>query len=415
MRLSSKASLIFIFTTLLIDVLGFGLVIPVLPHLVIELAGGNEGRGAHLLGLMTSSFGLMQFLFSPFLGNLSDRFGRRPVLLLSLAFAVVDYVIMALAPSVGWLFLGRILTGMSGASFTVAGAFIADVTPPEKRAQNFGMLGAAFGVGFIVGPAAGGLLGMVSERAPFWAAAALALANCIYGAFILPETLRPEDRRPLTLSSANPIRGLGILARYRWVLAMTGSLVLLGLAQQSLQSTWVLYTTYRFHWKPLDNGLSLALIGACVAVVQAVLLRWLVPKLGERRAVIVGLVINLIGFLGFALATHGWMMYPTIIVWCLSGISGPSLQGLLSKQFGANEQGAVQGALTSVQSLTAVVGPVIATEAFAYFTSAAAPIRLPGAPFFLGAVFIAIATVLARIAMGQYSAAQEPQAVAVEV
>jgi DHA1 family tetracycline resistance protein-like MFS transporter len=411
---NSRGSLVFIFITLLIDVLGFGIVIPVLPHLVTELSGGNQAHGARLLGLLFSAFGLMQFLFSPILGNLSDRFGRRPVLLISLASAVVDYVIMALAPNVGWLFVGRILTGMSSASYTVASAFIADVTPPEKRAESFGLLGAAFGVGFILGPAAGGLLGMVSDRAPFWAAAALALANGIYGAFVLPESLKKEDRRPFTLRSANPIRGLGVLGRYRWVLAMTGALVLMGLAQQALQSTWVLYTTYRYHWKPLDNGLSLALIGLCVAIVQAVIIRSAVPKLGERRAVIVGMTVNIVGFLGFALATRGWMMYPTIVVWCLSGISGPALQSLLSKQFPSNEQGGVQGALTSVQSLTGVVGPIIATQAFAYFTSATAPIKLPGAPFFLGAALIAIATVLARIAMGHHEEAHatEPEEMA---
>jgi len=410
MQTNSRHVLIFIFTTLLIDVLGFGIVIPVLPHLVTELSGGDPSRGAHMLGWMTGSFGLMQFLFSPMLGNASDRFGRRPVLLLALIMAVVDYSIMGLAPTVAWLFLGRILTGMSGASFTVAGAYIADVTPPEKRAQSFGLLGAAFGVGFILGPAAGGLLGMVSDRAPFWVAAALALLNAIYGFFVLPESLKPENRRPFTLASANPIKGLGILARHQWVLAMTGALLLVGLAQQSLQVTWVLYTTYRFHWKPLDNGLSLAMIGVCVAVVQGVILGRLVPAIGERRAVILGLIINIVGFLGFAFSTRGWMMYPTMIVWCLSGITGPSLQGLLSKQFGANEQGGVQGALTSVQSLTAVVGPVLATQVFAYFTSTHAPVRLPGSSFLLGAIFVALATVLAVIAMRHHEEAHEPEA-----
>ena len=403
----------FIFTTLLIDVLGFGIVIPVLPHLVTELSGGDPGRGAHMLGWMTGSFGLMQFLFSPMLGNASDRFGRRPILLLALAMAVVDYTIMGIAPSIGWLFLGRILTGMSGASFTVAGAYIADVTEPEKRAQSFGMLGAAFGVGFILGPAAGGLLGMVSDRAPFWAAAALALLNCLYGFFVLPESLKPENRRPFTLTSANPKKGLGILGRYRWVLAMTGALLLTGLAQQALQVTWVLYTTYRFHWKPIDNGLSLALIGLCVAVVQAVLIGKIVPALGERRAVIVGCLINIVGQLGFAFATHSWMMYATCIVWCLSGITGPSLQALLSKQYGPDEQGGVQGALTSVQSLTGVVGPIIASSVFAYFTSKYAPIHLPGASFLMGAIFVALATVMASIAMRHHEQAHEPEAAAV--
>ncbi|BDI32226.1 tetracycline resistance MFS efflux pump [Capsulimonas corticalis] len=393
------ASLVFIFITLLIDVLGFGVIIPVLPRLVSSLTGHGPSAGAHVFGLLMACFGLMQFLFSPLLGSLSDRYGRRPVLLLSLLFTVVDYVIQALAPTIEWLFVGRILAGITGASFTVANAYIADVTPPEKRAQSYGMIGAAFGIGFILGPAAGGLLGAVSPRAPFWAAAGLSLLNCIYGAFVLPESLAPENRRALSAGNLNPLRGFGILARFPWVLAMAASIGLLSLAQQCLQSTWVLYTTYRYHWTPIDNGLSLALIGLMTAIVQVGLIRVLVPKLGERRAVLVGFLFNVVGYLGFALASKGWMMYPVLIVWCLSGIAGPTIQGLLSKQYEANEQGAVQGALASLQSLTGVVGPILATWIFGYFTGPTTPKIIPGSPFFLGAVLIIGAGVLARGAL----------------
>ena len=400
-----QAGLIFIFIALLIDILGFGVIIPVLPRLVSSLTGHGPSAGAHVFGLLMACFGLMQFLFSPLLGSLSDRYGRRPVLLLSLAFTVVDYVIQALAPSITWLFVGRILAGVTSASFTVANAYIADITPPEKRAQSYGMIGAAFGIGFILGPAAGGLLGAVSPRAPFWAAAALSLINCVYGAFVLPESLAPENRRSLASGNLNPLRGFGILARFPWVLAMAASIGLLNLAQQCLQSTWVLYTTYRYHWTPISNGLSLALIGLTTAIVQVVLTRVLVPKLGERRAVLVGFLFNVLGYLGFALASHGWMMYPVMIVWSLSGIAGPTIQGLLSKQYEANEQGAVQGALASLQSLMGVAGPILATWIFGYFTSPAAPINLPGSPFFLGAALIIAAGLLARRALNRQGAA----------
>jgi DHA1 family tetracycline resistance protein-like MFS transporter len=399
MKNRPAAGLAFIFVTLLIDVLGFGLIIPVLPKLVTSMAGGGPTNGAHLFGLLLAVFGLMQFLFSPILGGLSDRFGRRPILLLSLLVSGVDYVLMALAPTIGWLFVGRILAGITGASFTAASAYIADVSPPEKRAQNFGLIGAAFGVGFILGPAVGGLLGAVSPRAPFWAAAALSLVNGLYGFFVLPESLAPENRRSLTWKSANPIAGLGILLRHRWVLVMAGALTLLALAQQSLQSTWVLYTTFRFRWSELDNGLSLALVGLTSGLVQMLLIKVLVSRFGERRAIIWGLLFNIVGFAGFALATRGWMMIPVILIWSLSGVSGPTTQSLISKQYAANEQGAVQGALASVQSLMGVIGPIIATWVFGYFTSSAAPILLPGAPFFLGAFLVAGASILAARAL----------------
>jgi DHA1 family tetracycline resistance protein-like MFS transporter len=404
------AGLAFIFVTLLIDVLGFGLIIHVLPKLVTSMAGGGPSAGAHLFGFLLAVFGLMQFLFSPILGGLSDRFGRRPVLLLSLLISGVDYVLMALAPTIGWLFVGRILAGITGASFTAASAYIADISPPEKRAQNFGLIGAAFGIGFILGPAAGGLLGAISPRAPFWAAAALSLLNALYGLFVLPESLAPENRRAFTWRTANPIGGLGILFRHRWVLVMAVALTLLALAQQALQSTWVLYTTFRFRWSELDNGLSLALVGLTSGLAQAFLVKILVTGMGERRAILWGLVCNIVGFAGFALVTRGWMMIPVILIWSLSGVSGPTTQSVISKQYGADEQGAVQGALASVQSLMGVIGPIIATWIFGYFTSPAAPFYLPGAPFLWGAFLIAGAALLAARALALSPAGKKTDA-----
>jgi DHA1 family tetracycline resistance protein-like MFS transporter len=400
-----QAGLVFIFIALLIDILGFGLVIPVLPRLVADLSGAGPAQGAHLFGLLIAVFGLMQFLFAPILGRLSDRFGRRPVLLISLFFTVIDYVIMATAPNISWLFVGRVLTGITGASFTAASAYIADISVPEKRAQNFGLIGAAFGIGFILGPALGGLLGAHSARAPFWAAAGLSLVNGLYGLFVLPESLAPENRRPFTLSSANPLNGLGILTRFHWVRLMAISIAVLALAQQALQSTWVLYTAYRFHWTALDNGLSLALVGLTSGLVQVALTGRLVQRIGERRAVLWGLVFNFAGFIGFALAERSWVMIPIIIVWSLSGVAGPATQSLVSQQYGPDEQGAVQGALSSLQSLMGIVGPILATGVFSYFTAASAPIQIPGAPFLVGGALIALSAIIALPALRRQSAA----------
>ncbi len=267
--------------------------------------------------------------------------------------------------------------------------------PARKAGAELRPYRRGFGVGFIIGPAAGGLLGELSPRLPFWAAAGLSFVNCLYGLLILPESLSAENRRPFSLASANPVGALVILARYRWVLVMAGSLALLGLAQQGLQSTWVLYTTYRFRWSELDNGLSLALLGLANVLVQVFLIRSLVPRLGERRVVFWGLLFNFLGFLGFALAYQGWMMIAVMLVWSLSFVSGPTTQSLISQQYGPDEQGAVQGALASLQSVTGIIGPLVATAVFGYFTARMAPIQLPGSAFFLGAALIAVAAVLA--------------------
>ena len=414
MKASRSPALAFIFVTLLIDVLGFGLVIPVFPALLAQISpvpGSAAAQAAHsatVLGWMSTTFGLMQFAFAPVLGGLSDRYGRRPVLLVSLACAAVDYVLCALAPTVTLLFVGRIVAGITAASFTSASAYIADVSPPEERAKNFGLIGAAFGAGFILGPALGGLVGGISPRAPFWVAAVLCAFNFLFGLFVLPESLRSENRRPFDLRHANPFGTFRVLFQVRWVFLLVSALTFLYLAQSALQNTWSISGQFRFGWGPGEIGLSLALIGAMSILVQMVILRRLLPRFGEARTVLLGLVFQIVGFLGFGLAASSWVMYTMTAVWCLSFVSGPATQGLISTRFGANEQGTVQGGLSSLQSLTGIFGPLIATSVFAYFTAPGHP-RQPGAPFLLGAAFSAVAVGLAYGALARRRADPPPQ------
>lgn len=391
--------LAFIFVTLLIDILGFGLLIPILPKFVALLSGRGLSAGARDYGWLLALYGLMQFLFSPVLGTLSDRYGRRPVLLLSLLFSGLDYVIMALAPSLVWLYVGRILSGITGASFTTASAYIADVSPPEKRSQNFGLIGAAFGIGFILGPAAGGLLGAWGTRVPFWAAAGLAFANLLYGWLILPESLDPKNRRAFSWREANPLGALRVLGRHPVVWGLTGALAASNLGGQCLNSTWVLFTTARFGWGVRENGLSLAVFGAVALIFQVGLARVLLPRWGDRRTLVIGLAIGVIQYAAFALATQGWMIYVITLAGGLGFLAGQATQGLLSRQVGEDEQGTLQGALASLVSLTGIAGPVLATSLFAYFTRAAAPVKLPGISFLLAAALTALALALSLRAL----------------
>ena len=387
---------------MLIDVLGFGLLVPILPKFVATLSHQGISAGARDYGWLLSLYGAMQFLFSPLLGALSDRYGRRPILLLSLLFTGLDYCVMALAPSLAWLFVGRTLSGITGASFTAATAYIADVSPPEKRSQNFGLIGAAFGVGFILGPALGGLLGEWGPRVPFWAAAGLSFANLAYGALILPESLKPENRRKFAWSEANPIGVLQVLGKYPIVWGLTGTLAASSLAGQSLQSTWVLFTTARFGWGARDNGLSLAAFGVVALLFQVGLARVILPKLGERRAVLIGLAVAVLEYAGYGLATKGWMIYVVMLLGGMSFLSGQAAQGLLSQQVGEDEQGTLQGALTSLNSLTGIAGPLIATGLFAWFTRPHSHRFVPGAPFFLSSLLDVVALGLAVQALKRF-------------
>ncbi len=407
------ASLSFIFVTLLIDILGFGLLYPVLPKFIATLSHQGVSAGARDYGWLLSLYGAMQFLFSPLLGSLSDKYGRRPVLLISLFFTGVDYIVMALAPTLIWLYVGRALSGITGASFTTASAYIADVSPPEKRAQNFGLIGAAFGIGFVLGPALGGLLGTWGPRVPFWAAAGLAFANLLYGAFVLPESLRPENRRAFVLREANPVGALAVLGRYPVAWGLTGALAVNSVAAQCLQSTWVLWATLRFGWGERETGFSLAAFGVMALLVQTVGARVLLPKIGERRALLLGLAVGVFEYLAYALATQGWMVYAILLASGIGFLAGQATQGLLSRQVREDEQGALQGALTSLASLAGIIAPLLATNLFSAATRPGGPVFLPGAPFLLSATLTLIAFVLARRALTGTAAPPETSPVRV--
>jgi MFS transporter, DHA1 family, tetracycline resistance protein len=395
-----RASVTFILITLFIDSLGFGLVIPILPKLVERLIGGDISDASFAVGALTALYAVMQFFAAPVLGSLSDRYGRRPILLLSLGSLGLDYVLLAFAPTIWWLVVGRIIAGIGGATFTPAGAYIADVSPPEKRAANFGLVGVAFGLGFIAGPALGGLLGEGNLRLPFVVAALLSLTNFLFGLFVLPESLARENRRPFNLAQANPLGALLAIWRYAGVAALLPVAVATGLAQMGLQSVWVLYTTYRYSWSVSDVGISLAIVGLLFAIAQGALVRPIVARFGEARTLVGGLLIATISFILFGLATEGWMMYTVTAFYCLGlGLSGPAMQGLMSRVVPPDEQGLLQGAMASVNTGATIVGPLLATSLFGYFVGPTAPFVLPGAPFFMGGLlFLASLAVALRIA-----------------
>lgn len=396
MSQSRTPALVFIFITMLIDVIGFGLIIPVLPRLLEELTGGGLSTAARWGGILMFTYAAMQFLFSPIIGGLSDRYGRRPVILASLFAFSIDFVIQGFAPSLWWFFVGRVLAGITGASFTSGMAYIADVSPPEKRAQNFGLVGAAFGMGFIIGPLLGGVVSYYyGVRAPFFAAAGLAMLNWLYGYFILPESLAPENRRPFDWKRANPIGSLLSLRRYPIILSLVASLICIYVAGHANQSTWTYITMMKFNWDERWVGYSLAFVGLMTGIVQGGLTRILIPKLGQRNSVFIGLGLYAVGFLLFAFATQGWMMFAFMIPFSLGGIAGPSLQGIISGQVPDNEQGELQGALTSLISLTSIIGPLLMTYLFAYFTAPASSVQFPGAPFLMGAVLSLLSMLLA--------------------
>lgn len=380
----------FILVTLFLDVLGLGIVIPVFPELVTDFLDGDVSRASVYYGFLASSFALMQFVFAPVLGALSDRFGRRPVLLIALFGFGVNYLILAWAPTLAWLFVARILSGIMGASFTTAHAYIADISTRHNRAANFGLAGAAFGLGFIFGPALGGLLGHLGPRVPFLVSAAIVLLNWLYGLLILPESLPAERRRPVSLREANPLGGMALLARYPLVAGLAVTFVLVSLAQRGMESIWVLYTHYRYGWEELHNGLALALVGLMGALVQGGLVRRVVPRLGERRAILIGIAIATAAYVLYGLAFHPAMLLATILLGSLGAIGPPAIQSLVAGTVSPREQGATQGALTSLMSMTAIVAPLIATQLFSACTGDDAVVELPGIPFLAGALFMAI-------------------------
>lgn len=411
MAAKKNAALGFIFITLLIDVIGLGIIIPVLPTLIREMIGGSLSEASIYGGWLMFAYSIMQFLFAPILGNLSDRYGRRPVLLLSLFGFGLDYLFLAFAPTIAWLFVGRLIAGIMGASITTATAYIADISTPEKRAQNFGMIGAAFGLGFIIGPVIGGILGEYGTRIPFFAAAGLTFMNWLYGYFILPESLKPENRRAFDKKRANPIGSLRHLKKYPVILGLVGSLVCIYIAAHATQSTWTYYVMGKFNWNEAWVGYSLGAVGLMVAIVQGGLIRFINPKLGQKNSIYYGLTLYIIGFVLFSFATQGWMMFAFIVPYCLGGIAGPALQGIISTQVPANEQGELQGALTSLISVTSIIGPPLMTNLYGYFTGNAAPFKFPGAPFLLGAILTLASLLLAMRSLSSYIHPQAATAV----
>lgn len=400
MAINRKAAIGFIFITLLIDVTGFGLIIPVMPQLIEHLLDNNNiSIASQYGGWLTFSYAFMQFMFAPVLGNLSDKYGRRPVLLFSLFGFGIDYLFLSFAPTIGWLFVGRLIAGVTGASFTTASAYIADISTPENRAQNFGMIGAAFGLGFIIGPMIGGLLGEMGPRVPFFAAAGLALTNWLYGYFVLPESLSKDHRRQFSWRRANPLGSLLQLKKYPAVGGLIVSLVLVYLAAHAVQSNWSFFNIEKFKWSPKMIGISLGVVGLLVGAVQGGLVRIVNPKIGNEKSVYIGLGLYAFGLLLFAFASESWMMFLFLIPYCLGGIAGPALQSIISGHVPPNEQGELQGALTSLMSATSIIGPPLMTNLFAYFTSPGAPVYFPGVSFLLGSLFMIISALWAYYAL----------------
>jgi MFS transporter, DHA1 family, tetracycline resistance protein len=390
------AALVFIFITIVVDVLALGIIIPVLPKLVEGFLMGDTARAAEFFGLFGTVWALMQFIFSPVLGALSDRYGRRPVILISCFGLGLDYILMALAPTLWWLFAGRVISGITAASFPTAGAYIADVTPPEKRAAGFGMIGAAWGVGFVMGPALGGLLGEVNPRLPFWVAAGLTLLNALYGLFVLPESLAPESRKAFSLRRANPVGSLVLLRSHPELLGLSLVNFTYMLAHQVLPSVFVLYTSFRYGWSERATGLSLAFIGVFNIIVQAGLVKRIVARFGERRALFAGLLCGCAGYAIYGLAPVGIAFLSAMPVFAFMGLVGPSAQGLMTRRVGPSEQGQLQGANSSIIGITGLIGPGLFTLTFASFIGSHRDWRLPGAPFLLAALLMVMALLLAR-------------------
>lgn len=392
-----KAAMSFIFITLLIDITGWGIIIPVMPGLIEELIQGDLSQASQYGGWLGFAYAITQFFFAPVVGNLSDKYGRRPVILISLLGFALDYLLLYFAPSIFWLFIGRFIAGITGASVTTASAYIADVSTDEDRAKNFGLIGAAFGLGFIIGPVIGGLLGHFGPRVPFLAAAALCFINFIYGFFILPESLDPQNRRPFEWRRANPIGSFLTLKRHPELGGLVISIVLLYIAGHAVHSNWSFFTMYKFSWDEKMVGISLGVVGLLVGIVQGGLIRWVNPRLGNEKSIYIGLVLYAVGMFLFAMASQGWMMFVFLVPYCLGGIAGPALQSVISAKVPAREQGELQGALTSLMSATSIVGPPLMTNVFYYFTNKHTKFHLPGAPFILGGLLLAASAFVAYI------------------
>ena len=397
-----SAAIGFIFITMLIDITGWGIIIPVIPKLISELIQGDISEAAKYGGWLGFAFAFTQFLFAPLVGNLSDKYGRRPIILISLFAFALDYLFLAFAPTITWLFVGRIIAGLSGASITTASAYIADISTPENRAKNFGMIGAAFGLGFIIGPVLGGLLGQYGSRVPFYAAAALCMCNFLYGYFILPESLSKENRRPFEWKRANPIGAIKRLKKYPQLIGLILAIFLLYVGSHAVHSNWSFYTMYQFEWDERMVGISLGVVGLLVGLVQGGLIRYTSPRLGNEKSIYIGLALYTIGMMLFAFANESWMMFVLLIPYCLGGIAGPALQAVVSANVPANEQGEMQGTLASLMSASAIIGPPMMTNTFYFFTHKEAPFQFAGAPFLLGGFLMLLSTFIAFYSLKKY-------------
>lgn len=404
-----QAAVVFVFITIVIDVLAMGIIIPVMPHLVLEFEGGNDASAAAIYGVFGLVFAAAQFFFSPILGALSDRFGRRPVLLISVFGHGLDFILMALAPSLWWLFIGRVISGITAASFSTANAYIADITPPEKRAQSFGIVGAAFGLGFVIGPAIGGIAGEFDARLPFWIAAGLCLVNAAYGYFVLPESLPPERRTSIQWRKANPIGSLGFLLQHGEVVWLALVSVIYNTAFWVIPTTSVLNTGYRFGWTAGDVGIMLAVIGVCNIIVQTLLIRPAVRIFGEPLALRIGLCAAIAGMFIYGLAPVGWVFLIGIVFQSLGGLMGPSLQALMTRRVSASEQGKLQGALSSAIGIAGMIGPLLFSQIYAWSITSGAWLGIPGAAFLAAAVLNVFALLVAWLATrGEKSIAAAP-------
>ncbi|AZQ59656.1 MFS transporter [Maribacter sp. MJ134] len=404
---SKKTALLFIFITILVDVIGIGIILPIIPDLIMELTGEGTAMAVIYGMWLTTAFAGMQFLFSPVLGEISDRFGRRPILLIALLGLSIDYLIHAWAPTITWLFLGRFLAGITGASFTVASAYIADISTKEEKAKNFGLIGAAFGLGFIIGPGIGGFFGELDIRLPFYIAAGLTFANFLFGWFFVPESLTLENRRPINVLKMIPGVSLVSLRNYKGVLLLIFAFFLANLAGQALPSTWSYYGIERYDWSPREIGISLMVVGLLVAIAQGFLVGVLVKKFGKRTVVISGFLLWTVGMFLFSLASAPWMLYAFLIPYALGGVAGPTVQGVISNQVSEKEQGNLQGAITGLISVTAILGQLIFSPVFYYFIRPESDIYYPGASYTLAALFLFIAFLFASLAMKRMDLSDE--------
>lgn len=400
-KTGKKAAIGFIFITLLIDITGWGIILPVVPKLIGELINSDLSEAAKYGGWLGFAYAVTQFIFAPIVGNLSDKYGRRPIILISLFGFAIDYVLLALAPSIGWLFFGRIIAGLTGASISTASAYIADISTDEDRTKNFGLIGAAFGLGFIIGPVIGGLLGHYGARVPLYFAAILCMVNFFYGLLILPESLEKDKRRSFSWKRANPIGTVNFLRKQSKISNLVIALILVYVALHAVQSNWHFFTMYKFNWTERAVGLSLGLLGLLLGLVQGILIRWTTPKLGEHKSVYFGLLFYALGLMLFAFANQGWMMFVFLVPYSLGGICGPALQSIISKNVPANEQGELQGALSSLVSATSILGPPMMTNLFYYFTHDKAPFQFSGAPFFLASILMFISVIIIYFAFRQ--------------